>query len=152
MHPDDKLKELGITLPELPKPLGSYVPFVRSGNLILVSGMLPLKEGKLICAGRVGETVSLDQAILAARTAAINGIAVLKSATASLAQVMKCLQVTGYVASASDFSDQPKVINGASDLLVEVFGERGRHTRAAVGVHVLPMNATVEITFMFEVL
>ncbi len=151
MTPEERLKELGISLPELPNPLGSYLPFVRTENLIFISGMLPLREGKLTCTGRVGETVEPDQAVLAARTAAINGVAVLKSAIGSLERVVQCIQVNGFVASAPDFSEQPKVINGASDLLVEVFHDKGKHARAAVGVHVLPMNATVEITFIFEV-
>jgi enamine deaminase RidA (YjgF/YER057c/UK114 family) len=152
MTPEEKLKELGISLPDLPKPLGSYLPFVRTGNLIFISGMLPLKEGKLIATGRVGESISLDEAIRAARISAINGIAVLRTAIGSLDQVRRCVKISGFVASSQDFTDQPKVINGASDLLFEVFGEAGRHARAAVGLHVLPMNSPVEIEFIFEVL
>ena len=152
MKPEDKLQDLGIILPELPRPLGSYVPFVQTGSLVFISGMLPLVSGKLIASGRVGENVSLDEAVQAARTAAINSLAVLKSAIASLDRMKRCVKITGYVASARDFTDQPKVINGASDLLVEVFGEAGRHARAAVGVHILPMDAPVEIAFIFEVL
>jgi enamine deaminase RidA (YjgF/YER057c/UK114 family) len=151
MTPENKLKELGITLPDLPRPLGSYLPFVRTGNLVYLSGMLPLKEGKLVAAGRAGEAVALDEAVLAARIAAINGLAVLKAAIGNLDQVRRCVKITGFVASAQDFIDQPKVINGASDLLLEVFGDRGRHARAAVGVHILPMNSPVEIEFIFEV-
>jgi len=113
--------------------------------------MLPLKEGKLVAAGRAGEAVALDEAVLAARIAAINGLAVLKAAIGNLDQVRRCVKITGFVASAQDFIDQPKVINGASDLLLEVFGDRGRHARAAVGVHILPMNSPVEIEFIFEV-
>jgi len=151
MTPENKLKELGITLPDLPRPLGSYLPFVRTGSLVYISGMLPLKEGKLVAAGRAGEAVALDEAVLAARIAAINGLAVLKAAIGNLDQVRRCVKITGFVASAQDFIDQPKVINGASDLLLEVFGDRGRHARAAVGVHILPMNSPVEIEFIFEV-
>ena len=151
MTPENKLKELGITLPDLPRPLGSYLPFVRTGNLVYLSGMLPLKEGKLVAAGRAGEAVALDEAVLAARIAAINGLAVLKAAIGNLDQIRRCVKITGFVASAQDFIDQPKVINGASDLLLEVFGDRGRHARAAVGVHILPMNSPVEIEFIFEV-
>lgn len=151
MTPEENLKALGIELPVVPKPLGSYLPFIRTGNLIYISGMLPLKEGKLLSAGRVGESVALEEAVLAARTAAINGIAVLKTAVGSLEQVRRCVKISGFVASAQDFTDQPKVINGASDLLLEVFGEMGRHARAAVGVHILPMNSPVEIEFIFEV-
>jgi len=151
MTPEDKLKELGITLPELPKPLGSYVPFVRTGNLVYLSGMLPLSEGKLLFAGRVGEAVSLEDAVQAARRSTINAIAVLRAAVGTLDRVKRCIKVTGFVASAHDFTDQPKVINGASDLLTEVFGDAGMHARAAVGVHILPMNSPVEIEFIFEV-
>jgi len=152
MKPEDRLQELGIILPELPRPLGSYVPFVRTGNLIFISGMLPLVSGMLIASGRVGEKVSLDEAVQAARTAAINSLAVLKSAITSLDRMKRCVKITGYVASARNFTDQPKVINGASDLLFEVFGEAGRHARAAVGVHILPMDSPVELAFIFEVL
>ncbi|HYQ47922.1 MAG TPA: RidA family protein [Thermodesulfovibrionales bacterium] len=151
MRPEEKLQKLGITLPELPKPLGSYVPYVRTGNLVFISGMLPLVNGRLIAAGRVGEKIGLDEAVQAARTAAVNGLAVLRAAAGGLDVVSRCVKITGYVASAQNFSDQPKVINGASDLMVEVFGEAGRHARAAVGVHILPMDSPVEIAFIFEV-
>lgn len=151
MSPEEKLSELGIELPDLPKPLGSYVPFVRTGNLVFISGMLPLENGKLRYTGRVGESVSLDEAVQAARRSTINAIAVLRSAIGSLDAMKKCAKVTGFVASAQDFTDQPKVLNGASDLLFEVFGEAGLHARAAVGVHILPMNSPVEIEFIFEV-
>lgn len=151
MNPEDRLRELGITLPELPKPLGSYVPYVRSGNLIFLSGMLPLKQGKLLRTGSVGEAVTLDEANEDARTATVNAIAVLKSAVGSLDTIVRCVKVNGFVASAPDFTDQPKVINGASDLLFAVFGEAGLHARAAVGVSVLPMNSPVEIDFIFEI-
>lgn len=151
IKPEEKLKELKITLPDLPKPLGSYVPFVRTGNLIFISGMLPLVSGKLISSGRVGEKVSPDEAVQAARTAAVNALAVLKTAVGSLDQVKRCVKITGYVASAQDFTEQPKVINGASDLLFEVFGEAGLHARAAVGVHILPLDSPVEIAFIFEI-
>lgn len=151
MSPEERIKELGIELPELPKPLGSYVPFVRTGDLLYLSGMLPLVNGKLLYSGRVGEKVTLDEAVHAARRSAINAIAVLRSAIGSLDSLKRCVKVTGFVASAHDFTDQPKVINGASDLLREVFGEAGLHARAAVGVHILPMNSPVEIEFIFEV-
>jgi len=151
MTPEEKLRKLSIDLPGIPKPLGSYVPFVKTGNLVYLSGMLPLKDGKLLKTGRVGETVSLEDAALCARTAAINALAVLRSVVGSVDNVKRCLKITGFVASSPDFTDQPKVINGASDLLFEVFGEAGRHARAAVGVNVLPMNSPVEIEFIFEV-
>jgi len=148
---EEKLKQLGIEPPELPKPLGSYLPFVRTGNLVFISGMLPLENGQLLYSGRVGERVSLDEAVKAARRSAINAIAVLRAAVGRLDAVKRCVKVTGFVASAQDFTDQPKVLNGASDLLFQVFGEAGLHARAAVGVHILPMNAPVEVEFIFEV-
>lgn len=150
-NPEEKLKSLGIDLPGAPKPLGSYVPFVRTGNLVYLSGMLPLREGKLIKTGKVGESVSLEDAVACARTAAINALAVLKSAIGSLDRVVRCIKINGSVASAANFTDQPKVVNGASDLIFEVFGEAGLHARAAVGVNVLPLDSPVEIEFIFEV-
>ena len=150
MTPEEKLKSLGIELPELPGPLGSYVPFVKTGNLIYLSGMLPLKDGKLTATGRAGEKVTLEEAAEAARTAAINALAVLKSSAGSLESVRRCIRVEGYVSSADDFTDQPKVLNGASDFLFEVFGDAGRHTRTAVGVNVLPLDSPVELAFLFE--
>jgi len=151
MTAEEKLKELSVELPEIPKPLGSYVPFVKTGNLVYLSGMLPLKDGVLLKTGRVGDTVSLEDAVLCARTAAVNALAVLKSAIGSLENVQRCVKITGFVASSADFADQPKVMNGASDLLFQVFGEEGRHARAAVGVNILPMNSPVEVEFIFEV-
>jgi enamine deaminase RidA (YjgF/YER057c/UK114 family) len=151
MTPEEKIKALGIELAGAPKPLGSYVPFVRTGNLVYLSGMLPLKDGKLLKTGRLGESVSLDDAVLCARTAAVNALAVLKSSVGSLDMIKQCVKITGFVSSASDFVDQPKVLNGASELVVEVFGEAGMHARVAVGVNILPMNSPVEVEFIFEV-
>ncbi|KAF0144161.1 MAG: endoribonuclease L-PSP [Nitrospirae bacterium] len=151
MSPEEKLKELGLELPEVPKPLGSYVPFVRTGNLIFLSGMLPLRGGKLNRQGRVGEKVTINEALEDARTAAINALAVLKSNIGSLNKVRRCIKITGYIASAPDFTEQPRVLNAASDLMVEVFGEAGKHARAAVGVNILPLNSPLEIEFIFEI-
>jgi enamine deaminase RidA (YjgF/YER057c/UK114 family) len=148
---DDKLKKLGISLTDIPKPLGSYVPFVRSGNLIFMSGVLPLRSGKLTKPGRVGESVSLEEAMEEARQVVINALSVLKAAVGDFDKIVRCIKVNGYVASAAGFNDQHKVLNGASDLLFEVFGEAGRHARAAVGVYCLPLNSPVEIDFIFEV-
>ena len=151
MSPEEKLRELGLELPKAPAPLGSYVPAVRAGNLIFLSGILPLIQGKLPRQGRVGEDISLDEAREDAKTAAINALSVLKSYIGSLDKVKRCLKLTGYVASAPDFTEQPKVLNAASDLMFEIFGEAGRHARAAVGVNVLPLNSPVELEFIFEV-
>lgn len=151
MTPEERIISLGIELPEVPKPLGSYVPFVRTGNLVYISGMLPLKAGKLEKTGRAGESITLEEANQAAKIATTNALAVLKSAMGSLNKVKRCVKISGFVSSAENFTDQPKVLNGASDFIFEVFGERGRHTRIAVGVNILPMNSPVEIAFIFEV-
>ncbi len=151
MSVEEKLKSLGIELPSAPKPLGAYVPFVKTGNLVYLSGMLPLKDGKLTKTGRVGESVTLEEAAEAAKTAAINALAVLKSAIGSLDKVKRCVKIEGYVSSAQDFVDQPKVLNGASNFMFEVLGDAGLHTRTAVGVNILPLNSPVEISFIFEV-
>jgi enamine deaminase RidA (YjgF/YER057c/UK114 family) len=151
MSPEDKLKELGIKLPEAPKPLGSYIPSVQTGNVFYLSGMLPLINGKLVRTGRVGESVSLDEAREDAKAATINALSVLKSTIGNLDKVKRCIKINGYIASAPDFTEQPKVLNAASDLIFEVFGEAGRHARAAVGVNVLPLNSPIEIEFIFEV-
>jgi enamine deaminase RidA (YjgF/YER057c/UK114 family) len=148
---EEKLRDLGISLAEVPKPLGSYVPCVQAGGLLFLSGMLPLREGKLTRTGRVGESVSLDEAREDARTAAINALAVLRQHAGSLDRVRRCVKITGYIASAPDFVEQPKVLNAASDLMFEVFGEAGRHSRAAIGVNVLPLDSPVEIEFIFEI-
>jgi enamine deaminase RidA (YjgF/YER057c/UK114 family) len=151
MSPEEKLKELGIELPEAPAPLGSYVPVVRAGNLIFLSGILPMVKGDLLRRGRVGENISVDEAKEDVKIAAINALSILKAQIGSLNSVKRCIKITGYIASASDFTEQPKVLNTASDLMYDIFGEAGRHARAAVGVNVLPLNSPVEIEFIFEV-
>jgi len=149
--PEERLSELKITLSGSPAPLGSYVPCVQTGTLLFLSGMLPLREGKLMQPGRVGELVSLSEGQEAARQAVTNALSNLKAYLGNLNEVVRCVKVTGYVASAPDFVDQPKVLNAASDLLLDVFGEKGRHARVAVGVSILPLNSPIEIDFIFEV-
>jgi len=151
MSPEERLKKLGIELPEVPIPLGSYIPVVKTGNLVFLSGILPVKQGKLTKQGRVGEDLTLDEAREEAKTATINALSVLKAHVGSLDKVKRCIKITGYVASASNFTEQPKVLNAVSDLLYEIFGEAGKHVRAAVGVNVLPLNSPIEIEFIFEV-
>ncbi len=151
MSPEEKLKSLGIELPEAPKPLGSYVPCVQSGNLLFLSGILPLRQGKLAKTGRVGESVSLEEAQEDAKQIVINALSIIKSQTGGLKKIKRCVKMTGFVSSAIDFTDQPKVLNAASDLLFEIFGEAGRHSRTAVGVSTLPLNAPLEIEFIFEI-
>jgi len=147
---EERLAELGLILPETPKPAGAYVPAASAGDLLFVSGQLPLIQGRLRWKGRVGEEVSLEEAKEAAGTAAVNGLSVIKSMV-SLDEVVRIVKVTGYVASAPDFFDQPQVINGASELLEQVFGRAGRHARAAVGVSALPLGAPVEIEMIVQV-
>jgi enamine deaminase RidA (YjgF/YER057c/UK114 family) len=144
------LTELGIILPEAPRPVAAYVPAVNSGNLLFVSGQICLVNGELLYKGRVGKEVSLEQGYEAARIAAVNFLAIVKKELGSLDRVKRVVKVVGYVASDPDFYDQPKVINGASELLAEVFGDQGRHARSAVGVNSLPLNTPVEIEVIVE--
>jgi enamine deaminase RidA (YjgF/YER057c/UK114 family) len=147
---EERLKELGIVLGAVPTPVGSYKPAVVSGSHIYVSGQLPIVEGRLAVSGRLGEDLALEEGIGAARIAAINTVAVLKKYISDLDRVRRIVKVTGYVASARGFHMQAQVVNGASDLYYEVFGERGRHARAAVGVSELPLGAPVEIELIAE--
>ncbi|HAM49606.1 MAG TPA: hypothetical protein DCP92_02510 [Nitrospiraceae bacterium] len=149
--PEENLRKLGITLPAVPVPLGSYVPCVRTGSLLFLSGMLPLREGKLTRTGKLGESVSLGDAQEDARQAVINALSVVTAQIGSLYRVRRCVKLNGYIASSPDFTEQPQVLNAASDLLFHVFGEKGRHARVAVGVPVLPLNSPIEIDFIFEI-
>ncbi len=150
MSVKEQLKKLGIELPEPPSPVGSYTPALRTGNLLYLSGILPFHDGKLIATGVVGEEVSLEAAQEAARQVVINALSVVDSVV-GLDRVSRCVRLQGYVASSRNFYDQPLVLNAASDLLREVFGDRGIHTRVAVGVYCLPLNSPVEIDFIFEI-
>ena len=151
MKTEEKLKELGITLPQVSKPLAAYTPFVRTGNLVFISGNLPLVDGKPRARGIVGREISLDEAVECARICAINLLAVLKSAVGDLDGVVRIVRLTGYVASDPGFDEQPKVVDGASIMLGEVFGERGLHSRVAVGVSSLPLGCPVELEMIAEV-
>lgn len=144
MSIDAKLAELGITLPEAAAPVASYVPVVVAGGLAHVSGQLPFIDGKLVT-GRLGEDVALDQGAEAARACGLMILAQLKAALGSLDRVERIVKLGAFVNSAGDFTDQPKVANGVSDLMEEVFGDAGRHARAAVGVPALPLGAAVEV-------
>jgi enamine deaminase RidA (YjgF/YER057c/UK114 family) len=146
-----RLNALGLSLPEAAAPVANYVPFTISGNLIFVSGQLPLKNGKLLFTGRVGPDVSVGEAAVAARQCGLNIIAQLKVACGGdLDRISRLVKLGGFVASDGDFTDHPKVINGASDLMVDAFGDAGRHARAAVGCPSLPLNAPVEIDAVAE--
>lgn len=144
-----RLEQLGISLPEAPKPVAAYVPFVRAGNLIYVSGQIPMRSGKLIAAGSVPSNVSVDEARAAAHQCALNGLAVLASALdGDLDRIERIVRLGVFVCSDAGFTDQPTVANGASEFLVEVFGEKGRHARAAVGSVALPLGAAVEVEML----
>jgi len=149
--PEENLQKLGFALSVAPSPLGSYVPCVRTGSLLFLSGMLPLKEGKLTRTGKLGESVSLGEAEEDARQTVLNALSIVTAQIGSLDRVLRCVKLTGYIASVPNFTEQPKVLNAASDLLYHVFGERGRHARVAVGVPVLPLNSPIEIDFIFEI-
>jgi enamine deaminase RidA (YjgF/YER057c/UK114 family) len=150
MTPNENLAKFGLFLPPSPKPQGSYVPVLRSGNLIFVSGQLPMRDGQLAYQGKVGADISLENAREAAKLCILNALAALEGNGVPLASVRRVVKLTGFVQSDPAFFDQPKVINAASDLLVEIFGEIGRHARAAVGAVSLPLNAAVEIEAIFE--
>jgi enamine deaminase RidA (YjgF/YER057c/UK114 family) len=147
---EQKIKELGYEIPEVPKPLAAYIPALMDGKNIYTSGQVPLMEGKLKYEGKVGKSVNLEEAKKAAEICTINCLSAVKSVIGSLDNVDRILKVTVYVNSANDFYDQPKVANGASELLGKIFGDSGMHVRAAVGVNSLPINAPVEIEMVVK--
>lgn len=146
----DRLTELGIALPTVPSPVAAYVPAVRSGSMVYTSGQLPLVDGKLAQAGKLGAEVSAEDAQQYARTCGLNALAAVDSLV-GLDSIVRIVKVVGFVASAEGFAGQPAVINGTSELLGEVFGEAGEHARSAVGVAELPMGAPVEVEMIVEV-
>ena len=145
----EKLKELGIELPQVPKAMGLYAPVKILGNMAYVSGQGPLKDGKVMCTGKVGRDVTIEQAQAAARQIAINTLAALNEYIGDLNKIKSVVKVLGFVASAEGFNDQPMVINAFSQIFLDVFGEDGRHARSAVGTNELPMNISVEIESIF---
>jgi enamine deaminase RidA (YjgF/YER057c/UK114 family) len=147
----ERLKFLNLELPPSPKPQGWYVPVVRAGNLVFVSGQLPLKKGKVAVTGKIGENLSPEQGREAAVHCLLNILAALEGNGVPLESVKRVVKLSGFVQSAPDFHGQPQVLNAASELLTEIFGEAGRHARAAVGVNALPLNAAVEIEGVFEI-
>ena len=149
--PEDRIRELGLEIPEVAAPLASYVPAARSGSYIYTSGQLPIVKGELIARGKVGAEVDPERAAELARVCALNAIAAVRAEVGELSRVRRIVKVVGFVASAPDFYGQPQVINGASDLLGEVFGDAGTHARSAVGVAVLPRDAPVEVELIAEV-
>jgi enamine deaminase RidA (YjgF/YER057c/UK114 family) len=149
--PDERLAELGLSVPEVAKPVASYVPALRTGNYIFTSGQLPMRDGELIATGKVGDEITVDQGVACARQCALNGIAAVKSVIGDLAQVVRVVKVVAFVASTPDFTGQPGIANGASELIGQAFGEAGQHARSAVGVPVLPLDAPVEVELVVEV-
>jgi enamine deaminase RidA (YjgF/YER057c/UK114 family) len=147
----ERLAALGLTLPAVVTPLAAYVPAVRAGSFVYVSGQVPVADGKLLGAGKVGGTVSAAEAAGLARACALNALAAAAAAAGGLDQIRRIVKVTGFVASAPGFNGQPQVINGASELFIEVFGEDGKHARSAVGVAELPLDAPVEVELIAEV-
>ena len=148
----DRLQSMGVTLPEPPKPVASYVGFVENNGLVFVSGQLPLVAGEVTHTGLLGRDVSVEDAAIAAKTCAINILAQINVACGGdLERIERCVRLGGFVASTPDFTDHPKVINGASDFMGEVLGDKGAHARAAVGVAALPLNVPVEIDAIFAI-
>lgn len=148
---ESRLQELGLTLPPAVKPVAAYVPTARTGNLVFTAGQIPMVAGQLKHKGRLGAEVSIEQGYECARICAINCLSALKAELGDLDRVVKIVKVVGFVASVPGFVDQPKVINGASELLVEVFGEAGKHARSAVGVAELPLGSPTEVEMIVEV-
>ena len=151
MSPEEKLLELEITLPEAPAAVANYVPWIQTGNLLMTSGQLPWLNGEIQYAGKCGSDLSVEDGYEAARLCAINAIAQLKAASGDLSKISKILRLEGNVHSAAGFQGQPQVLNGASDLMFAVFGERGRHTRTALGINEMPLNAAVQLSVFVEV-
>ncbi len=146
-----KLNELGIKLPEVPKPVAAYIPAKQTGNLVFTAGQLPTVNGELISKGLLGQNVEIDEANKAARICTLNALAAIKGVIGDLDRIKQIVRVVGYVASVPTFTQQPAVVNGASELLLEIFGENGKHARSAVGMAVLPLNASVEIELTVEI-
>jgi len=151
MRIEEKLRQMGLELPAPSAPVAAYVPTVRTGNLVFVAGQVPRERGEMKYRGRVGRDLKVEEGQAAARLCLLNALAALKADVGDLDKVRRVVKLGGFVASADGFGDQPKVIDGASTLLIELFGERGQHARAAVGVNELPLGAAVEIDLIVEV-
>jgi enamine deaminase RidA (YjgF/YER057c/UK114 family) len=152
MKQEENLKKLNIKLPSAPNPVGSYVAYQKSGNLIFISGQISLRANGELIKGKIGQNLTLEQGQEAAQVCAINILSQIKAAcNGDLSKVKRCIKITGFINSTDDFTDQPKVINSASDLLVKIFEEKGKHSRAAVSANSLPLGAAVEIEAIFEI-
>ena len=149
---DKKLETLGITIPDAPSPAANYIPYVISGNLVFIAGQVPFENGKINYTGKVGKDIDINKAKEVAKICGLNVISVLKNAVnGDLSKVKKCVKLGIFVSCTSDFHQQPEVANGASDLMVEIFGEDGKHARFAVGTNSLPRNVPVEVDAIFEI-
>ena len=148
---ESRIKEIGFSLPEAPKPVAAYIPAKQTGKLVFTAGQLPMVNGELISKGLLGQDVEIDEANKAARICTLNALAAIKGVIGDLDRIKQIVRVVGYVASVPTFTQQPAVVNGASELLLEIFGENGKHARSAVGMVVLPLNASVEIELTVEV-
>ena len=148
---EHRIIEMGLILPTPPKPLAAYIPAKKSGNLVFTAGQLPMVDGVLVAQGFLGKNVEIAEAYEAARICTLNALAAIKGVIRDLDQIKQIVRVVGYVASAPEFTQQPAVVNGASELLLEIFGENGKHARSAVGMAVLPLNAAVEIELTVEI-
>jgi enamine deaminase RidA (YjgF/YER057c/UK114 family) len=149
--PEEKLAALGLSVPEVATPVASYVPALRSGSYVYTSGQLPMRDGQLMLTGKVGGEVSQEEAVECAQQCALNALAAVRAEVGELSAVKRIVKVVAFVASTPDFTGQPLVANGVSELLGEVFGEAGRHARSAVGVNVLPLDSPVEVELVVEV-
>jgi enamine deaminase RidA (YjgF/YER057c/UK114 family) len=148
---ETRLKEMGFSLPQVPPAAGAYVPAVRTGNLVFCAGQGPYKDGKFLYTGLVGAELTVEQGYEAARVSALNCLAEICSVAGSVNNIVRVVQVRGFIASAPGFTEQPRVLNGASELLIGIFGEAGRHARSAIGTSVLPKNTPVEVEMIVEV-
>jgi enamine deaminase RidA (YjgF/YER057c/UK114 family) len=146
-----KITDLNLILPEIPKPVAAYIPAKQAGKLVFTAGQLPMVNGELISKGLLGQDVEIEEAKNAARFCTLNALAAIKGVIGDLDRIKQVVRVVGYVASVPTFTQQPAVVNGASELLLEIFGEKGKHARSAVGMAVLPLNASVEIELTVEV-
>ncbi|MFZ9227633.1 MAG: RidA family protein [Candidatus Nanopelagicales bacterium] len=148
---ENKIKELGLQLPEPPKPLAAYIPAKQAGNLVFTAGQLPMVNGEIILKGLLGQDVEIEPAYNAAKICTLNALSAIKGVIGDLDKIKQVVRVVGYVASVPTFTQQPAVVNGASEFLLEIFGDKGKHARSAVGMAVLPLNAAVEIELTVEV-
>lgn len=151
MSAESALTRLGLQLPAPPKPVATYIPAVISGSLLFLSGVIPVREGSLVLCGKVGRELTVEQGYDAARIALLNALAIVRSEVGTLDRVKRVVRMVGYVASAEGFVQQPAVVNGASDLLVQIFDQGGRHARVALGAAELPMGAPVELELILEI-